>query len=332
MSGQAYVQSYAPQVVRQPFPIVMIHGGHQSAVNFETTPDGRPGWAERSVEAGFAVYLLDQPGRGRSAFTPEYGRPDPPHTTARIEQRTTAPEAFGLWPQAHLHTQWPGTGRAGDPIFDQFYASQVPEIADRGLREELVRVAGVALLERIGPAILLTHSQSGHQGWQIGDTCPELVRAIVAIEPGGPPSVEIATVGAPGFFEEGERARPFGLTYNQLAYEPAVVDPEIDLPYVRQESPVQPTLAVCSLQQEPARRLKNLARIPVVVITGEASYHAPYDHCTARYLRQAGVDAVHVRLEDFGIRGNGHMMMLEKNSDEIVRLIHQLLRERHLAM
>jgi hypothetical protein len=32
-------------------------------------------------------------------------------------------------PQAHMHTQWPGTGRAGDPIVDQFHASQVPYLS-----------------------------------------------------------------------------------------------------------------------------------------------------------------------------------------------------------
>jgi len=26
------------------------------------------------------------------------------------------------------------------------------------------------------------------------------------------------------------------------------------------------------------------------VLTAEASYHAPYDHCTVKYLRQAGVE------------------------------------------
>jgi hypothetical protein len=49
----------------------------------------------------------------------------------------------------------------------------------------------------------------------------------------------------------------------------------------------------------------------------EASYHAPYDHCTSKWLAQAGVKHVFVRLPDIGLRGNGHMMMLEKNNLEI---------------
>jgi hypothetical protein len=73
----------------------------------------------------------------------------------------------------------------------------------------------------------------------------------------------------------------------------------------------------CWLQQEPARQLINLKHIPVLIVMSEASYHASYDHCTAQYLTQAGVKNTYVRLADVGIHGNGHMMMLEKNSDAI---------------
>src|SRR5262245_29300633 len=107
MAGQAYVQRRYPHKIAQPFPIVMIHGGHQSAVNFETTPDGRTGWADRFVNAGFDVYLLEQPARGRSGALPGVVASDPPHSTLRIEQRTTAVAEHRLWPQARLHTQWP---------------------------------------------------------------------------------------------------------------------------------------------------------------------------------------------------------------------------------
>ena len=61
----------------------------------------------------------------------------------------------------------------------------------------------------------------------------------------------------------------------------------------------------------------------MIVTGGEASFHAVYDHCTAKYLTQAGVKNTFVRLEDAGIHGNGHMMMLEKNSDEIAAVLHQ---------
>jgi hypothetical protein len=75
----------------------------------------------------------------------------------------------------------------------------------------------------------------------------------------------------------------------------------------------------CWAQPEPARKLVNLQNIPILVVSSEASYHAAYDHCTVRYLSQAGVTSTSLRLADIGIHGNGHMMMLEKNSDAIAK-------------
>jgi hypothetical protein len=71
--------------------------------------------------------------------------------------------------------------------------------------------------------------------------------------------------------------------------------------------------------------LVNLQNTPILIVTAEASYHASYDHCTVRYLAQAGVKTTFVRLEDVGIHGNGHMMMLEKNSDAIAEKITEWL-------
>ena len=92
---------------------------------------------------------------------------------------------------------------------------------------------------------------------------------------------------------------------------------------MRQEKADGSDVTRCWLQKEPARKLKNLAGIPVSVIMAQASYHAAYDHCTAAYLRQAGVRTAFIRLADRGIFGNGHMMMIEKNSDDIAGVIDE---------
>ena len=55
--------------------------------------------------------------------------------------------------------------------------------------------------------------------------------------------------------------------------------------------------------------------------------HTLVVHCTAKYLNQAGVKAQFIRLQDKGILGNGHMMMLEKNNLEIARLIDEWVQE-----
>jgi len=67
--------------------------------------------------------------------------------------------------------------------------------------------------------------------------------------------------------------------------------------------------------------LPNLAKVPVLILTGEASYHAAYDHCTVKYLQQAGIPLTWIKLVDVGLRGNGHMMMLEKNNADIAAVM-----------
>jgi pimeloyl-ACP methyl ester carboxylesterase len=195
--GHMYVEYQIPQKLEHPYPVVMIHGGGQTGTNFTGTPDGREGWAQYFLRRGYAVYVVDQVARGRAAHWAQAHGPMGPSRLSAVQQRFVTPERYKLWPQAHLHTQWPGAGQPGDPIFDQFYASQMPSVADFAKQQELNRDAGIALLDKIGPAILLTHSQSGAFGWPIADQRPQLVKAIVAVEPSGPPVHDVEFKGAP---------------------------------------------------------------------------------------------------------------------------------------
>ena len=90
---------------------------------------------------------------------------------------------------------------------------------------------------------------------------------------------------------------------------------------MRAGAPAKPDLVRCWRQQDPARKLVNLTKTPVLVVSSEASYHAPYDDCTAAYLTQAGVPVRHIHLVDLGIHGNGHMMMIEKNNQSIAAVM-----------
>jgi pimeloyl-ACP methyl ester carboxylesterase len=323
--GQMYVEYMIPARKTHPYPIVMVHGGSQTGTNFTGTPDGREGWAQYFVRRGYAVYVVDQVARGRSAYwAPQpYGAVTPSRFNF-VEQRFVAPERFKQWPQAHLHTQWPGDGKPGDPAFDQFYASQFPSLVSFPRQQELNRDALVALLDKIGPAILLTHSQSGSFNWPVADARPSLLKALVAVEPSGPPVHDTENTGEPNWFKDAERTKVSGLADVPLAYEPPLTG-DAKLEFVRQDKPDKPDLVRCWLQKEPARKLPNLSRIPIVIIVGEASYHAAYDHCTAAYLEQAGARNTLIRLADVGVRGNGHMMMIEKNNAAIAGVIAQWL-------
>jgi pimeloyl-ACP methyl ester carboxylesterase len=325
LSGQLYAEFQIPVRQVHPWPIVMVHGGSQSGTNFTGTPDGREGWAQFFLRQGYAVYVVDQPGRGRAAYEADvYGAATRlnPDTT---QQRFVAPERYRLWPQAQLHTQWPGGGAPGDPVFDQFFASQLPSIEDYAKQQVLNRDALLALLGKIGPAILLTHSQSGAFGWPVADARPDLVKAIVAVEPNGPPFYGVDNIGAPDWFRDAAAiVNVWGITAVPLTYAPAAAK-AADLAIEREAKPDAPDLVRCWLQKPPARRLPNLATFPILVVTSEASYHAAYDHCTVKYLRQAGVQPTWIKLADAGIHGNGHMMMLEKNNMDIADVMSRWL-------
>ena len=220
-----------------------------------------------------------------------------------------------LWPQARFHTQWPGTGRRGDPVFDTFYAGQIPFVPDMETVEQAVRAIGGALLDEIGAVVLVTHSRSGPLGWILADLRSNHAKAIVAVEPQGPPIENYFT----GLME-----RLWGLTDTELTYVPRP-NSRHELRFFQENQSERTGLARCWLQEEPHRKLVNLRGIPTLLVTAEASYHAPYDHCTANYLRQAGVPVDFQRLEAVGVRGNGHMMMLEKNNLEIAAFILEWL-------
>jgi len=303
-----FVEYQIPSRLTAPYPIVMIHGQGQNGSNFLGTPDDREGWAEYFLRRGFSVYIVDQPTRGRSAYDAAVDGPLTMATVDTMERQFTAPERANLWPQAKLHTQWPGNGQRGDAAFEQFRASQSASLPVNSVRMDTVnRHAGMALLRKIGPAILLTHSRSGPFGWEISDDVPELVKGIIAVEPNGPPFYnEVPTA------VDSSIARDFGIAFDRLTYDPPVSS-ATDLAPKRENHPQGAELDACWFPSVP-HKLPRLAGIPVMIVTAEASYHAPYDHCTSQYLEHAGVANDFVLLAKRDIHGNGHMMMLEKTT------------------
>ena len=322
--GQMYVEMRIPQKQTHPYPIIMVHGGTRTGTTYTGTPDGRESWAQYFARRGYAVYVVDQVGRGRSGYVAEAYGPQRLADGESGQRRYLQQEDAKLWPQAHLHTQWPGNGKPDDPVTLQMVGSYVPEMASFAKQQVLNRDALIALFDKIGPAILLAHSQGGAFLWPVADARPNLVKAIIGVEPNGPPVHGVEFIGAPDWFKEGPVALPFGITSVPITYAPAVKDAS-ELKWVKEDKPDGPDLVTCWKQAEPARQLPNLQKMPVMVLTSEASYHAPYDHCTVKFLQQAGVKPTWIKLADLGIKGNSHVMMQEKNSKEIAAVIYQWL-------
>jgi pimeloyl-ACP methyl ester carboxylesterase len=298
-AGQMYVACLVPEDLRSPTPVVMIHGGGGQGTDFLSTPDGRPGWAFRFLQAGHAIYVVDRPGHGRSPFHPDaLGAMSPLPVYEDMARRFTASHRHEDWPQAPLHRQWPDGGEPGSPTLDQLMSSVGPTNATLAEAQALAREAGAALLDQLGPSILLTHSMGGPCGWAIADARPDLVKAIVAVEPLSPP-----------FMDHPLGRLDWGLTAIPLTFDPPVADPG-------------------DLHGGGVRRLASLAAIPVAVLTAEASWMVEPNRLVVDFLRSHGVTVDHLRLEEHGIRGNGHMMVSEANSDEIADLVLEWIHSR----
>lgn len=311
--NQMYVEAYIPNTILHPYPVIMFHGAGQTNVNWLTTPDGRMGWADYFLSKGYAVYLAEQPARGRSAYHPEDNGPQIYHSVEALISRFTSDQ--GNWPQSRKHTQWPGNGTdPEEPSLKQFLASQVEYLPSNKESQRLVLEAGRELLHMTGPAILLTHSQAGPFGWLLADDCPEMVKGIVALEPSGPPfSADLNCA----------KAKNYGIAELPLHYNPPVES--VDQLELELLNAPQSEWADGWVLKNPAPQLPRLQGVPILLMVSEASYHAQYDHLTSYVLHQCGVEHDFVRLEQHGIHGNGHMMMLEKNNLQIADLILEWL-------
>ena len=157
----------------------------------------------------------------------------------------------------------------------------------------------------------------------IADARPDLIKGLILLEPTGPPFQEAVFGSGP--------ARKWGLADIPLNYSPEVKNPLVDLvkqvfppPIQRSDNATIP----CILQAtDPApRQLPTLAPLPILTVTGEASYHAPYDYCTVEFLKQAGCARTsHLELGKVGVHGNGHMFFMEQNSEDIWQQMHSWL-------
>ena len=332
MRGAMYTEVWVPKRIKSPYPMVIFHGNGQTGQDWLYTPDGRKGWAYALMEAGYVTYMVDYPARGRSAYVPiknaegkwidgNFGI----RTGLELARIWTAGRELGDFPRKDKHTQWPGTGKPGDPIFDNFIRTQV-QFA--GESTNLAVPAGVALLDMIGtPIVLMTHSQGGGVGFEVTEQRPKLIHAMVAIEPGGPQFGPVNTSNA----QAGPRnPRSWGLTDQPYEYDPPASSPA-DLKVVLEEKQERPDEARCWMQVEPARKLARWKNIKTLSVSADGTYHRTYDPCIPKFLKQAGVDNTFIRLEDVGISGNSHMMMLEKNSDQVIGFITDWLQKNVLT-
>lgn len=142
----------------------------------------------------------------------------------------------------------------------------------------------------------MTHSASGSDGWLVADRHPKLVAAIVTVEPMGPAFAKTPGIGTLDWV----------LTAAQVTYGPPRAIPA----EARSADPA-------------SLRIPALAGIPVAVVSGETSVQSKYAPKIVNFLKNAGAKAELLHLPNYGVLGNGHGLIYEKNSDQALQPVLQ---------
>ncbi len=219
---------------------------------------------------------------------------------------------------------WPGHGRSPACV-------DLPNLATREIAES-IRV----LLDAIGPAVLLAHSAGGPMAWWIAETAPASVVALIGVAPGAPANILPVLPDDPDEVAKLRDDVTLGCPVMMPEDRPVVVADAFIRAYwanaPRFPMHAFPTYAL-SIVPESARLFNERFNIggqglairdpanltmPKLIVTGDFDPRHPraMDKATAQYL-----GAEHVWLPDRGIEGNGHMPMIEDNSDEIAALL-----------
>lgn len=280
--GQMYVGFQLVEESTQDYPLILVHGGGGQSTDYMSTPDGRDGWLDYFLAAGFDVYYVDRPAHGRSPSNTEYGE-------------LNGPTSSGVISMLAESDQWPGDATStSDPSLLQHLASSEPgPTVDNGMLKENF----AELLDRVGPAIIVTHSAGGPSGWLAMDARPEQVKGVVAIEAAG------------------------NLPQLPLTWEPTLAEGETVA--VESIPPSEEGKAPCDMQPEDSiRQLPNFEGIPVLgILAPQSEMFTPSYHCTIDFINQAGGDATLLNLQDVGITGNGHFMQAARNNGEIAEVM-----------
>ena len=252
------------------FPLLMWHGGGLSGVTFETKPDGQPGWENFFLRAGYSVYISDAVERGRASWAryPEIFKSEP-----FFRPKKEAWELFRIGPMgsydvvASKRITQSGTQFPIDS-FDQFAKQSIPRWASN---DAATQAAYDAYVVKACPCVVLVHSQGANFAFNAALKYPNLVKAIVAVEPSGTPNVDTTD-------------------------------------------------------------FKTIAGVPMLWVWGD--YIGQYPIWTGIFEKQerfrsglakAGGVADRIVLPELKIFGNGHMLMMDRNSDQVAGLIDQWL-------
>lgn len=284
---------YQIPVNARKLPLVFWHGAGQFSKTWETTADGREGYQNIFLRRGFGVYLIDQPRRGGA------GRSTQAATIAPTPDDQTWFDIFriGIWPNYFDGVQFP----PGAEALNQYFRAMTPNTGPFDI--EVASDAVSALFDKIGPGVLVTHSQGGGPGWRTAIKNSN-VRAIIAYEPGSAflfPEGEVPAPMPSGTGPLAGTGVPLA-EFMQLTKIPIVI-------YFGDNIPEQP---VANPGQDNWRVRLAMARLFRDVVN------------------RHGGDVTLVHLPELGIRGNTHFPFSDLNNRQIADLMSEFLKKKSL--
>lgn len=187
--NQMYVEYAVPKRQKSgAWPIIMVHGSGHTGKTYDTTPDGRDGWKQHFLRKGFTVYVVDQVGRARSGWNAEpinqaHTKGDAGLIPKGGVVQFTYERAWSVFRFGPKPDEWWPDSKFPQKYLDQYMAQLVPNTEATLPQPPRKTVdALVALLNKIGPAMVMVHSQSGIYGTQTVLARPDLVKALLNVE------------------------------------------------------------------------------------------------------------------------------------------------------
>ena len=187
--NQMYVEYAVPKRQKSgSVPVIMVHGSGHTGKTYDKTPDGRDGWKQHFLRKGFTVYVVDQVGRARSGWNTEpinqaLTKGDPSLIPKGGVVQFTYERAWGVFRFGPKPDEWWPDSKFPHKHLDQYMAQLVPNTEATLPQPPKKTVdALVALLSKIGPAMVMVHSQSGTYGTQTALERPDLVKALINVE------------------------------------------------------------------------------------------------------------------------------------------------------
>jgi hypothetical protein len=286
-----YAQYKIPNSPRG-LPLVMWHGCLSPA--WETTPDGREGYESIFLRRSWSTYIIDWPRMGRSGKSSQGATITPGFT----DQASWNSWRLGIWPNFFPNSQFPQGADALDHFFREGGNSNGPS------NNTVSTDAVAALFNKIGPAILITHSASGMPGL-VTATKSSNVKAIIAYEPNE------------GVFPTGE-APPCMPNAGGLLMCPTVISPSdfnklTRIPIRIQFGDFIPT------SPDPTNVARDNWRVRLA-----------NNQAFVETINKHGGDAVLVKLPDLGIFGNSHFSFTDLNNLQIADLLSAYLHSKGL--